>query len=271
MNIENLTIIIPIHEFNDEIKGYLLNAIKSIDNQEEINIKPEVLLVYSNNIKDQINDFLNNNIFDYKIQVLINENKTDFQSQINLAAKNIKTKYFSILEFDDEYSKTFIKNVHKYITFFDNVDIFLSMIVEVNNENKALKLTNEASWAQQLIGENGEAGYLNNNILNQYSDFKLSGSIIKTKEFLEIGGFKSNIEMTFMLEFLYRALNNALKIYSMPKILYKHLSTRVDSLTDKYLKTVNIAERKFWFEIAKKEYNFNNDRTITKLIVEENK
>ena len=58
------------------------------------------------------------------------------------------------------------------------------------------------------------------------------------------------------------ALNNACKIYSIPKIGYKHFANREGSLFDTYLKTMPVAERKFWFETATKEANILNDRPI---------
>ena len=124
------------------------------------------------------------------------------------------------------------------------------------------------------MGENGEMGYLNANALKQYTDFKLSGAVIKKSEFQNIGGYKSNIKLTFMYEFLLRALNNACKVFSIPKIGYKHLATREGSLFDTYQKTIPVDERKFWFDTASKEANFMTDRAIDmsrllKIVVDE--
>jgi hypothetical protein len=65
-----------------------------------------------------------------------------------------------------------------------------------------------------------------------------------------------------MYEFLLRALNNACKVYSIPKIGYKHLAERENSLFDTYLKTMLINERKFWFDTAVTEANIMTDRVI---------
>ena len=65
-----------------------------------------------------------------------------------------------------------------------------------------------------------------------------------------------------MYEFLLRALNNACKVFTIPKIGYKHLATREGSLFDGYLKTMPVPERKFWFETAMKEANIMTDRPI---------
>lgn len=253
----NITVIIPIHEYNETIEKYLDKAIESIVKQEEITEKPKVLIVTTNDVRGLIKEYS-----DIEIEFLINDGNTEYQSQVNLAAKNITTDYFSVLELDDEYSTTFFKNGNKYIESYPEIDVFLTMMIEVNEKNEGLKVTNETVWAQQFVGENGEMGYLNINALKQYTDFKVSGAIIKKSEFINLGGYKTNIKLTFMYEFLLRALNNACKIFSMPKIGYKHLSTRENSLFDVYSKTMSIGERKFWFETATNEANFNNDRVI---------
>lgn len=266
----NISTIIPIHEFNEVISGHLDKAIESIIKQEgEI---PDLFIVYAAELENQINEFKTSMILKHQenlafnannlITLIKNEGNTDYQTQVNLAVKSVTTEYFSVLEFDDEYSTTFFRNATKYIDAYPEIDVFLTMMIEVNEKNEGIKLTNETVWAQQFVGENGEMGYLNTNALKQYTDFKLSGAVIKKSEFQNIGGYKSNIKLTFMYEFLLRALNNACKIFSMPKIGYKHLATREGSLFDNYQKNMPIDERKFWFDTAGKEANYINDRVI---------
>jgi len=268
----NISVIIPIHEYNEKISLLVNNAIESITKQEDVEGLPKIVLVYppliDSELKVSMKKYFELSGKTVNILYVKNEGKTDYQSQVNLAVKSVTTDYFSVLEFDDEYSSTYFKNSEKYIKSYPEVDIFLSMIIEVNEKNEGIKLTNETVWAQQFVGENGEMGYLNANALKQYTDFKLSGGIIKTSEFNNLGGYKSNIKLTFMYEFLLRALNNACKIFSIPKIGYKHLATREGSLFDTYLKTMPVNERKFWFETAVKESNFMNDRPIDTLKVQ---
>jgi hypothetical protein len=265
----NISVIIPIHEYNDELSLYLDKAVESIVKQEGVEELPQLILVFPSELEAAIEGFKEGAIRKYqeklpytKFTLISNGGNTDYQSQVNLAVKSVTTDYFSVLEFDDEYSTTYFRNVTKYINSFPEIDVFLSMMIEVNEKNEGIKMTNETVWAQQFVGENGEMGYLNLNVLKQYSDFKLSGAAIKKSEFENLGGYKSNIKLTFMYEFLLRALNNASKIFTMPKIGYKHLATRENSLFGTYQKTMPIEERKFWFETAKKESNIMNDRPI---------
>lgn len=263
---DNLAVIVPIIECDDKTTPLLTKAIESIAKQEEIETLPVIHIVYPVAIEADVISWKNSMIHKHQDKltfVLIkNEGNTDYQSQVNLAVDNITAEYFSVLEFDDEYNLTFFRNAQKYIGAYPEIDVFLTMMIEVNEKNEGIKLTNETVWSQQFVGENGEMGYLNAKSLQQYTDFKLSGAIIKKSEFINLGKYKTNIKLTFMYEFLLRALNNACKIYTIPKIGYKHLATREGSLFDTYLKTMPIAERKFWFETAVKEANILNDRPI---------
>ena len=213
----NTSVIIPVHECDDNVTSLLTKAIETIKTQEKINTLPEIYVVHPTSIKDCIVGWRDSMIRKHqdglKFHLVENDGKTDFQSQINLGVTKVETDYFSILEFDDEYSTTYFNNAEKYIKAYPDIDIFLTMIIEVNEKSEGLKLTNEVVWAQQFVGENGEMGYLNANAFKQNTDFKLSGAVIKKDEFLNLNGFKSNIKLTFMYEFLLRALNNACKIY----------------------------------------------------------
>jgi hypothetical protein len=266
----NISVIVPIHEYNDELSGLVTKAVESVFKQEGVDGLPKILLVYPTELDEAVVGFRDSmirkhsssGVTDQTFVLIKNDGATDYQSQVNLAVQSVTTDYFSVLEFDDEYAGTFAKRATEYVTAFPEVDILLTMMIEVNEQNQGIKLTNETVWAQQFVGENGEMGYLNANALSQYTDFKLSGAVIKTEDFKNLGGYKSNIKLAFMYEFLLRALNNASKIMSMPRISYKHLATREGSLFDGYMKNMPVEERKFWFETAKKESNFTNDRPI---------
>ena len=258
------TTIIPIHELNEEILKYYDNAINSLLSQVGYDNKLNVILVYPEKLNNELivhnQKYLNND----KISLLYvkNKGKTDYQSQVNLAVESVVTDYFTVLEFDDEFNTTFFQNIEKYIEYYNDVDVYMNMIIEIDKEGNAIKFTNEMVWSHQFTDENGEIGFLNSKSLQQYSDFKLYGAVINTKKFKEIGGYKSNIKLTFMYEFLLRALNNSLTIMTVPKLGYQHLTDREGSLFVEYGKKMPMKERKFWFDTALKEYHFNNDRII---------
>ncbi len=262
---KDLTIIIPVHKYNTEVNNLLENLIKSIEVQEEHNEKINLLFVFPKKIEKEIKSFFisEEKLTPIKPKYLINNGDISYQHQVNLAVDNINTKYFTVLEFDDEISNTYLKNVKKHIDYYSDVDVFMCLIIETNEKNEAIKITNEMVWSQHSVGEKGVLGFLNQETMKMYTDFKLSGAVIKTKPFKEIGKYKTKIKLAFMYEFLLRALHNGLKIMTIPKVIYNHLMNRHDSLFETYLREMDVSERRFWFETAKKEYNFNNDRDIS--------
>lgn len=261
----NTSIIIPIHELNDKILALYDNAMKSVIGQIDVEGVIPVVLVYPKKLHNELITHNKKYLDNHNISILYvkNEGETDYQSQVNLAVETITADYFTVLEFDDELSTSFMRNQKQYIDSYGDVGVFMTMIVEVDGEENALKFTNEMVWSQQFIGENGELGHLNGKMLQQYSDFKLSGAVIKKQSFVDLGMYKKNIKLTFMYEYLLRTVNNGVSVMVIPKLGYKHLSGRENSLFDIYSKTMSMKERKFWFDTAIKESNFTNDRVIT--------
>ena len=167
----NISVIIPIHKYDDELSLLVGKAVESIVKQEDVEELPEMILVYPVELDANIIGFRDSMIRKYQNSgvttnnfILIkNDDVTDYQSQVNLAVKSVTTDYFSVLEFDDEYGTTYFRNVKKYIINYPEIDVFLTMMIEVNEKDEGIKLTNETVWAQQFVGENGEMGYLNAN------------------------------------------------------------------------------------------------------------
>lgn len=263
----NITFIIPIHKYNEKHKTLITNAINSIYEQIDHSTNFDVSLVIPKNIKEKISNIIEKN--KYKPKIILNDGDTSYQNQVNFAVSKIETNYFSVVEFDDEISNTYLKNAEEHIKSYPDVDIFLTLIIETNDNNEGLKLTNELVWSIQGVGEVGELGFLNDTTLKQQSDFKLSGALIKTESFNKIGKYKTKIKHTFMYEFLLRALNNNLKILTIPKVLYKHYATRKDSITEDIINNISIKEKRFWYDTANKEFNFNDDRDIDIKILDE--
>ena len=263
---KELSIIIPITDCENTTILLLNKAIESIVKQEEIENLPSVYIVFPKEIESNINEWKNSVIqqFPDKLNLVLIKNDGDisYQSQVNLAVDLIDSDYFTVLEFDDEFNLRYLKNIKKYINLYENISVFLPIIIETDENNRAVKYTNEVVWSQEFVGENGEIGYLNLDVLKKYSDFKLSGAIIKRNDFINVGKYKKNIKLTFMFEFLLRLINSGYKVFTVPMVGYKHWMNRNGSLFDTYQKTMPMYERKFWFETALKEYYFTIDRPI---------
>lgn len=257
---KSLTVIIPVHSVSGDFKEYFKTAILSIKNSI---VKPfSVIIVHPSEITKALKDF------DYgDLNVVFhthNEKNCSFQNQINIGAKQVTTEYFSFLEFDDEYSNNWFKNVTDYITENQNVEMFLPIISDVNEKNEFLSYSNEIAWALNFTNE---LGYLDFDSLMEYPNINISGMVIKTAAFLESGGLKPNIRLSFNYEFLLRFLNLSNKILVIPKVGYKHTNMRKDSLFWSYKYSdgniISPEEAKFWMKAATTEYYHKIDREIT--------
>ena len=176
------------------------------------------------------------------------------------------TKYFSFLEFDDEFSVTWLKNVKTYSEAYPEIDMFLPIITDVTNENKFLGLTNEAAWAFNFSEKLGE---IDHEVLLEFPNINPDGMVIKTEVYKSIGGYKPSIRLTFNYEFLLRFTNSGKNIMVIPKMGYKHMNMRPSSLFWEYKNSqdesmqITPDEARFWMETAKKEFFYNEDRNIT--------
>lgn len=265
MKKNNITVVLPIHKYNKDIANYLKTALSSI--YKQVGQYAGLVIVGSDKVLEQVKTEFDKDLKDNlgeSYQYLVNTKTIDFQTQINFAVDNIKTEWFTILEFDDELNDKFFFNGERYINKMgSDVKVFLPILVETNTEDRMIKFTNQIIWSKSFVGENKEVGYLNEDALNEYTDFKISsGAFINREMFQSVGGLKKNIELTFTYEFLLRVLKYGNKVYNIPKIGVKHLIDREDSLFSNYAVKLNMDERKFWFETAKKESNFSKDRKI---------
>jgi hypothetical protein len=122
--------------------------------------------------------------------------------------------------------------------------------------------TNEATFAQNI---SSEMGILTNETLQTFQNFQTSGMVFRKEKFLEVGGFKSNLKLTFGYELFLRLTHNSARIMTIPRIGYKHMNLREGSIFWNYKNGDNRItqdEAKFWIDSAKKEYFFTNERDI---------
>jgi len=258
----NLTVIVPVHEFDESVKPLFDTALTSLDVQGK---EVDILVVVPESIQDKMQKHLNE---DYKhsklkIKIISNTGDTDFQSQINLGVENTETKYFSFLEFDDEVDKKYLQRIDEYVESYDDVDMFLTTVVQFDAEtNKPVGTTNLDIWSKSFVGDNGRIGFLSENILKEYSVFSINGAAISVDHYKKIGGLKKNIKLSFVYEFLLRSAQMGSTIFVIPKYIYKHVNGREGSLFSTYNDVMSMVERKFWFDTAKRESHFTDDRTV---------
>jgi hypothetical protein len=261
----DLTVVIPVHSVADPNFNELMNAaLMSIENND---IHPEKVMIVRcgcGDVKEVINN-MDTSKYTFNLEVVENTTGKQFQNQINFAASLVNTKYFSFLEFDDEFSVTWLNNVKTYTEAYPDMDMFIPIITDVTTENKFLGLTNEAAWAFNFSEKLGE---IDHEVLLEYPNINPDGMVIKTEVYKSIGGYKSSMRLTFNYEFLLRFTNSGRNIMVIPKMGYKHMNMRPSSLFWEYKnsqdQTMQITpdEARFWMETAKKEFFYNDDRNI---------
>jgi hypothetical protein len=253
-NVKDITVILPVHELNDVTEQLFKNAITSVFEQVET---PNLLVVATPSVYDKVITLIGNH---NHCEVIKNEGESDFSSQINYGVNNINTTWFSILEYDDEYANIWFKNVVKYQNAYPDVDLFLPIIIDVNDDNQFVGFSNEAVWANSF---SDVLGVLDNNAVLTYQGFNIDGMVMKKETYLNNGGLKKNLKLTFLYEFLLRMTFKDVKAMVIPKFGYKHTNQRVDSLFYNLQNEMNPVEANWWLSQAKKEYYFDKDREIT--------
>ena len=256
----DVSVILPINSSKQRDFDILFDrAVKSLQIQlTDIN---ELVIVHTD--EDGLKSKLEG--YDYSgvtVNFIENKGDFDFSSQVNLGVKNAKSKWVSILEFDDEYSSIWFKNVNRFVKAYPEVDAFLPLVVDTDEKGMFVGFTNEATFAASL---NSEIGYLTNDVLMAYQNFQSSGMVIKKETYLESGGFKSSMKLTFVYEFLLRLTYNSVNIMTIPRIGYKHMNLREGSIFWNYKngnEKISDKEVSFWIESAKKEHFFTSDRNI---------
>lgn len=256
-----ISVILPVSSTHcKDFEEFFTKAVESVKKQKEyIN---ELVLVHTDD--EKLVNFIDNfNFEDLNVQRVINKSQdTDFQSQINLGVSKANSEWISILEFDDEYSFIWFKNVREYMDAHPECSGFLPIVVDVDDKGMFVGYTNEATFAASF---NTEIGLLTTDLLLQYQNFQSSGMVLKKSNFLDFGGFKKSFKLTFVYEFLLRMTYNSARIMTIPRLGYKHMNMRESSIFWGYKNGKDVItenEVKFWIDSAQKEYFFTSDRNI---------
>lgn len=246
----DIAIIIPIHEFNDGVSELLQKALESVPSDVEVRVSCRNGL--SASIKKNCKKYKNVKIYENEGA----DSPHDFCSLVNQAVGG--TKWFSILEYDDKYTDIWFDNFRKYADSLDDVSVFIPMEDLMDYENREfIGIGNEAVWASSF---SSEIGFVDNESIQDYFDFYMTGSVFKTDDWEEIGGLKPSIKLTFWYEFLLRATYMGKKVFVVPKIGYTHYLGREGSLIETYKKEIGNEESAWWMNVAKKEYFFKEER-----------
>lgn len=257
--IENLTVIIPLHIFNEEVSELLQRAVNSVNDGVKI------ILSVKYGLQDIVQE-----LFEKNSNVLVieanEESFSDFCTLTNLAVENVTTDWFSILEYDDYYTSYWFEDSMKYLYSDKDAKIYLPLVDLYdynrfkNHEGRSyLGYANEASWASSF---SNDLGYIDNECLGTYFNFNLTGGIFHTETFKQVGCLKPNIQMSFWYEFMLRFTSLGHKIYVIPKVGYNHFMNREGSLSVNYANSLTNEEAEYWLDVAKKECHYTECRNV---------
>ena len=241
---KDLAVIIPMHEFGKENIELLNKAVDSVpaDIKVILSVKKGVDGRKLKGISERL--------------IVVSESEGDsFQELVNTAVDGIEEKWFSILEYDDTYTSIWLDNAKKYIDFMPNTSVFMYLEdITDFNDGKYIGFGNAEVYASSF---SNEIGYLDNDCLQNYFDFYLTGSIFNTSDWKEVGGLKPQIKLTFWYEWLLRVTNKNKTVFVIPKVGYNHSLNRKGSLVDVYRESLSQDEVQFLFDLAKHEYFFH--------------
>lgn len=219
---------------------------------------------------------------DIKINYILFETKSDnfskiFNEAFNIALEN-KYDMLSIIEPEDVVGFNWFKTAFVYLKENDDVSIFFPIVRNTSNGVFAGYM-NEASWAEGL---SEEAGKFDMNLLNKFNCAVPLGAIYRIdrvrddsecKDDGKYYPFKESIKLSHSYEFFLRMIYNDLKSMTIPRVGYELKSYMRDYFEETSAKIPqNVAaipvekggvtpeEGKFWMELAKKEYFYEEDR-----------
>ena len=265
----NISVVLPVESskhknFTDLFKSCIVSVQQQIkESVRGENVVDDIELVIVHSGEESLVEQINNTDFSgLTTNVIHNEGDTDFSTQVNLGIEKSSHDWVTILEFDDEVSSIWFRNVYKYINAYPHIKGFLPIVVDTDENDTFAGFTNEATFAANM---NSEIGILTNEVLLNYQNFQTSGMVFKKSIFDDFGGFKKSFKLTFVYELLLRLTYNSVEIMTIPRIGYKHSNMREGSIFWNYKNgeyPLTQEEVSFWIESAKKEHFFKDDRDI---------
>lgn len=266
---KGIDIIIPIHEYNDNISSYLKRCLSSVKEMATKSLENDIKVDLHIVVKPEIPHDEIMNLIEWKEfnSFNVSENisgEFDFCSQVNFAVNNLcKNDYFMIVEFDDTVTSRWINMVLPYIEDKKKCPIFLPLteVYDIIDTKKPINYMNEIAWSSAFV--DNELGVLNNSDLHEYCNFNITGAIINRNDFIKAGCLKPSIKLSFGYELLLRLTNLYKEIFVVPKVGYYHFVNRDGSLMSEYHKTMTAEEGSWWIKLATEEYQYKKDRKKT--------
>ena len=252
-NMGNITYIIPVHKFDETVEKYLPTALKSVKDSDDKDYT--IIVVGPKEVLTKVEKLVNDLKLKSATKFVENEN-TDPYVQINTAVMRTTTPYFCVVEYDDSIAPFWGKQAKGY---GENGASVLLPLVEFYSAGVPVSFGNELAWDTAFADEHN-LGYIDMEQLDTYMDFVVSGALIKTEDYISVGGLKPSLKIAAWYEFLLRCCHKHKDIYVVPKLGYSHNLDTPDSYSDICKKEISQDEGTWLITTAKQEYFFKEDR-----------
>lgn len=199
-----------------------------------------------------------------------------FNTIFNLALEN-GYEAISIAEPEDGYSVKWFETADRYM--IENTDIAIFTPIIRNMVNGAFSgVMNESPWVE---GMSEEAGKFDLNLLQRFNCANPLGAVYRVESINEYAEktdstskpMKESMKLSHYYEFFLRMIYDDVKIMTIPRMGYEIKTVNKDYFTDSSCKIpqnlaiipegkggMNPDEARFWFELAKKEFFYDEDR-----------
>lgn len=201
-----------------------------------------------------------------------------FNETFNIGLEN-EYENISLIEAEDSLSLKWFDIADRYSKENKDMAVFLPLIRNSIN-GTFTGLLNEAAWAEGMAEE---AGKVDINMLMRFNCINPLGAIYKISAIQEYSEknadterympMKESMKLSHYYEFFLRMIYNDLKVMTVPRLGYELRIVRKETYTDSTCKLpqditsypvsrggISAEEGRYWFELAKKEYFFDEDR-----------
>jgi len=227
---KKVTYIIPVNNAELKAKEYFRKAVESLKTTMGNN-EYDLIIAGENNVSDILSEIAKEYVNPDNITVMSDIKDSDVFKVINQAVNLVTTEYFSVLEFDDAFMPKAYDNFITYSNYETEPSVYMPITIlsDAKKDGQPVGLVNEIAWASSFAEE---YGYLDQDALQTYPDFNVTGAFINTEDFISIGRLKPSFNLVAWYEMLMRMVFNEKSVYVIPKIGYVHTVGRDGSLME---------------------------------------
>lgn len=255
----NVTYIIPLKTSEALESARIETMFKSILEMKGEE-KPRVTVICEESMNNLVNENAGKNI---SLTIINCSQEDDLFTKINKGVYQCLTKYFMIFE-PDIWSMEYWKDISDEVMNSDKqCGVVFPLIETYNDENKFLGFKNEIVWSPSFDEDINNLGCITLSGLEIYKDFDLYGALVKTEDFISVGGLKPSLGVASWYEFCIRLLRNSITLKVAPRVGCCRINQYSENNYVSLLMETPQDKALWLIETAKEESFFKEDREKT--------